>query len=317
MPTSPHLSDAMGRMSTYQSQRESGRGGAPSGRLRRLRSADPPRALPHPLLLLLPLCAAAAAAGARGALAQTAGLSVVYAFPCKATTDFFDASSLTCQPCNQVRARGGVRGACAGRAAGGSSAHSMRTRRTQAAADAGPPHPPLRLPLPPPQTAGFFPAADGLGCVLCDPQAGAAAAFSGGFSLAAAWQPAGLASGRCSCVDAGADTIVTAMAEGGRRFSRCVRCPSGTTPNRAAGLCSAGPGQPRTPQGDLEYVVAALNAAGAGISLQTATQVRRAGRQAACHGRAAAGVRGGRAHTSTDGTYCLTRPANNRAPLRP
>jgi hypothetical protein len=124
-----------------------------------------------------------------------------------------------------------------------------------------------------PQTAGFYPSPNGLSCVLCDPQAGSQASFANGFALTAAWQPAGLSGGRCACAAPGAASVVVAMEEGGRRYSRCMVCPAGTAADAAAGVCSLGPGEPRTPDGDLAYVVAALNAKGAGISLQMATQV--------------------------------------------
>jgi hypothetical protein len=63
------------------------------------------------------------------------------------------------------------------------------------------------------------------------------------------------------------------MASGGRRYARCVVCPAGDAADAAAGACVPAGGGLRTPEGDLAYVVAALNAKGAGINLQTATQV--------------------------------------------
>ena len=56
----------------------------------------------------------------------------------------------------------------------------------------------------------------------------------------------------------------------------------------------SGGGAPRTAAGDLAYVVAALNAKGAGINLQTATRVRARRRDAA-----QAGV--GQKHASVQG----------------
>jgi hypothetical protein len=70
----------------------SGRGLAATG------AAVAVRPLVLPLLLLLHVTE-------RGALGQVVPLSINYAFPCKAGTEFFDISSLTCQPCNQVRGR--------------------------------------------------------------------------------------------------------------------------------------------------------------------------------------------------------------------
>ncbi|GBF95222.1 meckelin [Raphidocelis subcapitata] len=123
------------------------------------------------------------------------------------------------------------------------------------------------------QANGFFPAPDGLGCVLCDSSTGSDASFAGGFTLAASWQPAALsAAGRCGCAAPGGGLVVADMAAGGRRFRRCVMCPTGWTADAAAGVCAPASGAPRTPEADLVYTVAALNARGAGINLQTATQ---------------------------------------------
>jgi hypothetical protein len=126
------------------------------------------------------------------------------------------------------------------------------------------------------QTAGFFPAPDGQGCILCDPQPGSDATFSSGYSLAATWEAAALADGKCACAaGAPAGRVVAVMSSGGRRYSRCIVCPAGAAADAPAGACvPATGGAPRTAAGDLAYVVAALNARGADINLLTATQVR-------------------------------------------
>jgi hypothetical protein len=128
------------------------------------------------------------------------------------------------------------------------------------------------------QSNGFFPATDGLGCVLCDGSTGSDASFEGGFTLAASWQPAALsAAGRCGCAAPGGGLVNADMAAGGRRFRRCVVCPSGWTADAAGGVCAPASGPPRTPDGDLGYTVAALNRRGAGIDPLTATRVRSRG----------------------------------------
>ena len=175
-----------------------------------------------------------AAAFVRGAAAQPAAspLAVEIRSPC-APAEFFDASSLACTACDA--------------------------------------------------SAGFFPSSDGLGCALCDPQAGAEDGFAGGFALAATWSAAALSAGRCACAAPAPSRVVAAMAGGGgsdgsgtsssgRRYARCVECPAGTAADAAGGTCAPAAAAPRTPAGDLAHVVAALNARGAGISLQAATQ---------------------------------------------
>lgn len=125
------------------------------------------------------------------------------------------------------------------------------------------------------QAAGFFPADDQMGCVLCDPQAGSDDTYSSGYSEHSAWEASTLgANGKCSCAGPSTGRVMALMSSGGRRYSRCVVCPSGTTADTNSGSCLPGSGPPRTADGDLSYVVTALNAKGAGINPTTATQVR-------------------------------------------
>lgn len=131
-----------------------------------------------------------------------------------------------------------------------------------------------------PQTAGFFPAPDQLGCVLCDPTNGSDVRFANGYVLSAAWGPSSLSAARaCACTpDAAAaangSAISAASTDRGLSFQRCLVCPAGTAPDAATGACVPPSGPLPTPAGDLSYVVGALNARGAGILAQTATQVR-------------------------------------------
>lgn len=129
----------------------------------------------------------------------------------------------------------------------------------------------LLLPL---QAAGYFPAADQLSCVLCDPTSGVDSSFSNGFSMSATWLAASLSSaGACICSSSTTTSVVSTMQEYGRTFQRCLQCPTDSTPNSNSGSCDPAHGQQRTPAGDLTYVLSTLNAKGAGISVSTATQV--------------------------------------------
>ncbi|KAI8463954.1 MAG: Meckelin [Monoraphidium minutum] len=122
------------------------------------------------------------------------------------------------------------------------------------------------------QASGFYVAADGLSCALCDGTAGSDAAWAAGFVAAAAWEPAALSGGKCVCATTAQGRFVAEIADGGRRYGRCLVCPA-TAPADGAGACvPASGGGRRTAAGDLKYVVETLNARGAGISLDTATR---------------------------------------------
>jgi hypothetical protein len=58
----------------------------------------------------------------------------------------------------------------------------------------------------------------------------------------------------------------------GQYYKKCITCPAGTTPDSATGSCQPSTSAGAVKQTDLAYVLATLNARGASLNSQTATQ---------------------------------------------
>jgi hypothetical protein len=115
----------------------------------------------------------------------------------------------------------------------------------------------------------LVPSADPRHCSVCDATAGANYTFSNGAPASISWQPASVQAGACVCAAPGAGTVVADVLLAGQRYKKCISCPAGTAADAATSSCLAANA---SRQPDLAFVLAALNARGASLSSQAATQ---------------------------------------------